>query len=162
MWCRSVCLTGGDPLSAATELEAVERRSRQRTVFLGQPAWLECGVRGRPAPSVSWLRDDQPLVLDPSRMTVLPSGALEVDHVLINDQAHYVCRAENEHGFVLGPRTRLTINTNYGERAVQCAGQCQQLIPPPVPGRTTALSPQHCVGSIVFFPACTPLSSIRQ
>ncbi|KAF0313218.1 Neogenin [Amphibalanus amphitrite] len=103
------------------ELESAGGRAAQQTVFLGQTARLECGVRGRPAPSISWLKDDQPLQLDTSRMTVLPSGALELDHAQMFDQADYVCRAENERGFVLGPRVRLGINTNYDEASEQAA-----------------------------------------
>ena len=125
--CLSVCLSVCMCLSASLcpqltrpclsipELKSLDRRSPPLTVFLGQTARFECGVHGRPRPSVSWLKDDQPLRVDPSRMLVLPSGALELDEVQMLDQGTYVCRAENARGFELGPRTELSVNTNFGE-----------------------------------------------
>ena len=35
---------------------------------------------------VSWIKDDQPLYLDETRMTILASGALEIEQVQLLDQ----------------------------------------------------------------------------
>ncbi|XP_037094900.1 neogenin-like, partial [Pollicipes pollicipes] len=118
--CQVTLPAGGILLSRTAslqlaELSAVGPRSAELTVFLGDTARFECGVRGRPPPDVTWLRDDQPLALDSSRMLVLPSGALELDEVQMQDAGAYVCRATNVRGFELGPRTQLRINVNFDE-----------------------------------------------
>lgn len=43
-------------------------------------------VQATPAAHVRWLKDDLPLNLDPARMIVLPSGALELEQVQLSDQ----------------------------------------------------------------------------
>jgi len=35
---------------------------------------------------VGWIKDDQPLFIDETRMAILPSGALELEQVQLIDQ----------------------------------------------------------------------------
>ncbi|XP_047487273.1 LOW QUALITY PROTEIN: neogenin-like [Penaeus chinensis] len=44
--------------------------------------------------SVSWFKDSQPLEVD-SRMTLLPSGALEIENVVSSDEGEYYCHASS-------------------------------------------------------------------
>jgi len=59
------------------------------TVYIGQKAHFSCYVDANPPPRIKWLKDERPLQIDDLRMTVLPSGALEIDEVIENDQASY-------------------------------------------------------------------------
>ena len=63
-------------------------------VFLGQTATFECRVSeesARHQPQISWLKDDQPLILD-HRMKIMPSGLLEITDVKISDtDSDYRC-----------------------------------------------------------------------
>lgn len=48
-----------------------------------------------PPAAITWLKNQQPLHLDETRMTILPSGALELDLVKFTDQGTYQCVAVN-------------------------------------------------------------------
>ena len=56
-------------------------------MFLGQTATFECRVSEESSihqPQITWLKDDQPLILD-HRMKIMPSGLLEITDVKISD-----------------------------------------------------------------------------
>ncbi|XP_011334024.1 neogenin isoform X6 [Ooceraea biroi] len=75
-------------------LPGFEREPQDTMVYAGQTAYLSCAL---PASSsllkIQWLKDEHPLVLDKNRMTILPSGALEIDNVQYNDVGSYRCNA---------------------------------------------------------------------
>lgn len=43
-------------------------------VYPSQTAHFTCHATGKPPPKVTWFKDDQPIIPDPSRMVILPSG----------------------------------------------------------------------------------------
>lgn len=59
------------------------------TVYVGQKAHFSCHVDAVPTPRIRWLKDERPLQIDDLRMTILPSGALEIDEVVESDQGSY-------------------------------------------------------------------------
>lgn len=59
------------------------------TVYEGQKAHFACHVVSSPPAKIRWLKDERPLQIDELRMTVLPSGALEIDEVTESDQGSY-------------------------------------------------------------------------
>lgn len=59
------------------------------TVYNGQKAYFACHVQASPPPKIKWLKDERPLQMDDLRMTILPSGALEIDEVQESDQGSY-------------------------------------------------------------------------
>ena len=61
-------------------------------VFQTQTAVFQCAMEQQTSLLVSWLKNDRPLRLD-HRMTVLPSGSLEITGVNIGDRAGYRCSA---------------------------------------------------------------------
>ncbi|XP_011252617.1 neogenin isoform X4 [Camponotus floridanus] len=75
-------------------LPGFEREPQDTMVYAGQIAYLNCAL---PASSsllkIQWLKDEHPLVLDQSRMTILPSGALEIENVQNPDVGSYRCNA---------------------------------------------------------------------
>lgn len=60
-------------------LPGFEREPQDTMVYAGQIAYLSCAL---PASSsllkIQWLKDEHPLVLDKNRMTILPSGTMNV------------------------------------------------------------------------------------
>lgn len=62
---------------------------RDLSVYPGQKAYFACRVQASPPPKIRWLKDERPLQLDELRMTILPSGALEIDEVIESDQGTY-------------------------------------------------------------------------
>ncbi|XP_055255516.1 hemicentin-2 isoform X3 [Moschus berezovskii] len=72
------------------------------TVELGRSALLACRATGRPLPTITWHRgDDQPLGPGVGSRTGWPdSGVLFFESVVPEDQALYVCEAQNVFGKV--------------------------------------------------------------
>ncbi|KAM9722140.1 hemicentin-2 isoform 3-T3 [Dama dama] len=72
------------------------------TVELGRSALLACRATGRPPPTITWRRgDDQPLGPRPGSRTGRPdSGVLFFESVVPEDQAPYICEAQNVFGKV--------------------------------------------------------------
>lgn len=60
-------------------------------VYPRQTAHFTCHATGKPPPKVTWFKDDQPIIPDPSRMVILPSGSLEIDEVQSSDTGSYRC-----------------------------------------------------------------------
>ena len=55
-------------------LSPLEQQPSSLRLFVGQTAHFACRVNGKPRPQVTWLKDQRPLVLDETRMLILPSG----------------------------------------------------------------------------------------
>lgn len=62
-------------------LSGFHQEPRDVTAYLHQKAYFACHVYGSPPPKIRWLKDERPLQIDELRMTILPSGALEIDEV---------------------------------------------------------------------------------
>lgn len=64
-------------------------------VYPGQIAYLSCTpLTPSSSLTIQWFKDEHPLLPD-DRMTILPSGALEIDDVNIQDIGSYSCNASN-------------------------------------------------------------------
>jgi hypothetical protein len=83
-----------------------EAEPSHAAVSLGQTAVFECRMQQPQASlsafeddwyNVSWLKDDQPLVLD-HRMKKMTSGMLEITDVRLSDRAAYRCNVTNVDG----------------------------------------------------------------
>lgn len=67
-------------------------------VVLGFPAVLHCEVEGIPVPTITWLKDNQPIVSS-SQLTYTQGGkALHVAAARGGDAGAYTCRANNPAG----------------------------------------------------------------
>lgn len=84
-------------------------------LFPGQTAYFPCSAFAIPSASVTWLKDQQPLQLDPSRMLVLPSGALEIDAVQTTDEGAYQCSALNAEKNRISSAGNLFVSLSYGK-----------------------------------------------
>ncbi|KAG1650913.1 Neogenin [Nymphon striatum] len=96
-------------------LPRFDEQPKNQDGFVGQTARFECVIPGSPPATVSWIKDGRPLVLDKSRMLVLPSGSLEIYPVEESDAGSYKCNASNVDRFKLSYSGKLTINHNYAE-----------------------------------------------
>ena len=67
-------------------------------MVLGFPAVLPCDVQGSPAPSITWLKDNQPIVSS-ARLTYTQGGqALRLAAAQGDSAGLYTCRASNPAG----------------------------------------------------------------
>ncbi|XP_025990804.2 neogenin isoform X6 [Solenopsis invicta] len=89
-------------------LPGFEREPQDTMVYTGQIAYLSCAL---PASSsllkIQWLKDERPLKLDENRMTILPSGALEIDDVQYHDIGSYRCNASGYGQYRLSNKAEL-------------------------------------------------------
>ncbi|XP_078035678.1 neogenin protein frazzled isoform X2 [Augochlora pura] len=94
-------------------LPGFEKEPQDTMVYPGQIAYLSCTLPSSSnSLSIQWLKDEHPLVLDDSRMTVLPSGALEIDDVNIQDIGSYRCNASSYGQYRLSNKAQLDLLTS--------------------------------------------------
>ena len=77
-----------------TELPETNHLFSEIDLNIGQTAYLKC-LTNQPENgvhySVEWLKDEQVLRIDESRMLSLPSGAIEIDEITKSDSGSYQC-----------------------------------------------------------------------
>ncbi|XP_076381173.1 neogenin protein frazzled isoform X7 [Megalopta genalis] len=94
-------------------LPGFEKEPQDTMVYPGQIAYLSCTLPSSSSSlSIQWLKDEHPLVLDDSRMTVLPSGALEIDDVNMQDIGSYRCNASSYGQYRLSNKAQLGLLTS--------------------------------------------------
>ncbi|XP_015602585.1 neogenin isoform X2 [Cephus cinctus] len=113
------CLASVDPFGAIlsrpasiilASLPGFEKEPQDTMVYPGQIAYLSCAVPSTSSSVViQWLKDEHPLLLDETRMTVLPSGALEIDEVQPQDVGSYRCNASGFGQFRLSNKAQLAL-----------------------------------------------------
>ncbi|XP_044002632.1 neogenin isoform X2 [Aphidius gifuensis] len=94
-------------------LPSFQREPQDTMVYSGQIAYLSCSL---PIQSnrvkINWLKDEHPLILDESRMAIMPSGALEIDEVKSHDVGSYRCNASGFNQFRLSNKAQLGLLTS--------------------------------------------------
>ncbi|NXK97014.1 HMCN1 protein, partial [Formicarius rufipectus] len=71
----------------------------ERAVVIHQPVTLQCIASGIPSPSITWLKDGQPVNAAGGNLRLESSGrALQLAQVLPHDAARYTCVATNAAG----------------------------------------------------------------
>ncbi|KAF5297558.1 hypothetical protein FQR65_LT09989 [Abscondita terminalis] len=88
-------------------------------VYIGQKAHFACHVQSLPPPRIRWLKDERPLQVDELRMTILPSGALEIDEVQDSDEGSYRCNASGLNSYRLSNKANLIISQNHEQSIVE-------------------------------------------
>ncbi|CAL4059823.1 unnamed protein product, partial [Meganyctiphanes norvegica] len=91
-------------------LPKFEEQPESMSVFEGERARFACSIKGTPSPTIIWYRNGHKLTLD-SRMTLLPSGALEIENVAALDEGKYYCMA------TLLDKTKTSSNANLEVKA---------------------------------------------
>lgn len=82
---------------------------QQREVVYGDTVRFVCQTRGKPAPSVMWLHNAQPLA--PSSRHRLNSRMLRISNVGPRDDGLYQCMAENGVGSSQASARLITVST---------------------------------------------------
>uniref|UniRef100_UPI00398EE55D hemicentin-1-like n=1 Tax=Pristiophorus japonicus TaxID=55135 RepID=UPI00398EE55D len=77
---------------------AIRASSPSLSVFINQPALLECVVLGSPRPSVTWRKDGNLLTPGSPRFDFLSEGSLRIHSVQVLDAGRYLCTASNAVG----------------------------------------------------------------
>uniref|UniRef100_A0A2S2PN96 Neogenin n=1 Tax=Schizaphis graminum TaxID=13262 RepID=A0A2S2PN96_SCHGA len=72
-------------------LSPFEKQPTDLRLLPGQTAHFSCVINSQPLPKITWFKDHSPLVIDRTRMTIFPSGALEIDYVQKEDNGAYRC-----------------------------------------------------------------------
>ncbi|XP_059849711.1 hemicentin-1-like [Hypanus sabinus] len=67
-------------------------------LILNETTQLRCETSGNPEPSISWLRDGQPITADNRRQLLDGGRILQIDSVQLSDSGGYLCIAENPAG----------------------------------------------------------------
>ncbi|XP_028840926.1 protein sidekick-1 isoform X2 [Denticeps clupeoides] len=73
------------------------------TVTEGTAATFTCQISGAPKPAITWNRDSQILAsgsIQIPRFTLLESGGLQINPVILQDTGHYTCYAANSEGTI--------------------------------------------------------------
>ncbi|TWW61140.1 Hemicentin-1 [Takifugu flavidus] len=81
-------------------LGATEQFMEEIAAVVNSTVVLHCDVTGQPTPAVSWLRDGQPVQLDPQHQISKDGTQLQLLSVQVSDMAGYLCVAENKVGTV--------------------------------------------------------------
>lgn len=113
--------------------------------MLGFPTVLACDVQGSPTPSITWLKDNQPIVSSPQLTYTLEGQALRLSSAQGGSAGLYTCRATNPAGTavkhyslsVLGKETfTQLINKSSLEKTCNDASVCSVLssVPPQIEG----------------------------
>ncbi|KTG07072.1 hypothetical protein cypCar_00042446, partial [Cyprinus carpio] len=92
------------------------------TVILGFPAVLHCEVEGIPLPTITWLKNNQPIVSSPQLTYTQGGQSLRVAAARGEDAGTYTCRATNPAG---------TVHRHHTLRV---------MVPPQIEGDSTTLS----------------------
>ncbi|XP_021962804.1 neogenin isoform X2 [Folsomia candida] len=96
----------------AASIVRFEEEPEDISIALGQTARFSCNAEGIPPPKISWIKDNQPLIMDDIRMSVLPSGSLEITKIRESDQGVYKCHVSNSDRQHISRTGRLVLNPN--------------------------------------------------
>ncbi|XP_054724817.1 neogenin-like isoform X2 [Uloborus diversus] len=96
-------------------LPRFDEQPQDVTVYPGQTAYFPCSIQGHPSAVIKWLKDDRLLRLEKDRITLLPSGALEITRVQTSDSGIYKCNASNVERHRISATGTLTVSLDYAE-----------------------------------------------
>ncbi|XP_051155099.1 neogenin isoform X3 [Leptopilina boulardi] len=91
-------------------LPGFDREPQSSIVNEGQVVYFSCSLSMFSKQiEIKWLKDEHTLMLDDTRMTILPSGALEIDDVRPQDAGSYMCNASGFGQYRLSNKGQLTM-----------------------------------------------------
>ncbi|KAK7084454.1 putative aminophospholipid-translocase, partial [Halocaridina rubra] len=99
-------------------LPKFEDQPEDMKVFEGERARFACAIDGKPPPTITWFKNSHLLELD-SRMTLLPSGALEIENVARTDEGKYYCRATSIDKTKVSQEANLEVKEGFALRDPQ-------------------------------------------
>lgn len=73
---------------------------KNREVFLGEAAVLECIGKGSPKPNITWTKNNKPIVLTKRHFLTAENQLLIITETSVNDSGSYECELTNRLGSV--------------------------------------------------------------
>ncbi|CAL8101211.1 unnamed protein product [Calicophoron daubneyi] len=86
---------------------------KSTSAAVGDIARLECEVSGHPSPRVIWIKNEIPIPTNGPRISIVSSGSLLFEHLLLSDEGHYECLVTNNVGSVLSSKAYLGVRNTY-------------------------------------------------
>ncbi|CAH8643500.1 unnamed protein product [Heterobilharzia americana] len=80
---------------------------------VGDVARMDCEVSGHPQPIVVWLKNEIPIRNTDKRITLVGTGSLLFEHLLLSDEGHYECLVSNQAGSVISSKAYLKVKNTY-------------------------------------------------
>lgn len=78
-----------------TELPETNNLFEEQQLYPGQTSYFKCLTSSGPSDlskyNIQWFKDDVPLTIDSTRMVLFPSGAIEIDELVVSDKGAYQC-----------------------------------------------------------------------
>lgn len=109
---------------------------------------LRCRVTDCPRPTISWLKDDQPLPQENKRLTIRNrstngnASVLRIRNVTVEDQGNYTCIAENPLGKLANATRQLVLDVRPGTSTTPANATLQPSITP-VQSQGTSTTPAN-------------------
>lgn len=77
------------------ELPETNNLFEEQQLYPGQTSYFKCLTSSGPSDlskyHIQWFKDDVPLTIDSTRMVLFPSGAIEIDELVVSDKGAYQC-----------------------------------------------------------------------
>lgn len=86
------------------------------SVVLGFPTVLPCDVEGSPTPSITWLKDNQPIVSSPQLTYTRGGQALRLGSAQGDSTGLYTCRATNPAGSAIKQYSLSVLGKKHSHR----------------------------------------------
>ncbi|KAA3681328.1 uncharacterized protein DEA37_0000218 [Paragonimus westermani] len=84
---------------------------KSASAAVGDVSQLDCEVSGYPQPTVIWTKNEVPIPTNGQRITVVGTGSIRFEHLLLSDEGHYECLATNNVGSVLSSKAYLRVKS---------------------------------------------------
>ncbi|KAF5405733.1 hypothetical protein PHET_00747 [Paragonimus heterotremus] len=97
---------------------------RSASAAVGDVSQLDCEVSGYPQPTVIWIKNEVPIPTNSQRITIVGTGSIRFEHLLLSDEGHYECLVTNHVGSVLSSKAYLKVkNTHSAPNIIDKATQ---------------------------------------
>uniref|UniRef100_A0A8D2KTM3 Hemicentin 1 n=1 Tax=Varanus komodoensis TaxID=61221 RepID=A0A8D2KTM3_VARKO len=73
----------------------IQRGARVMKVKVGYRIDIPCNAQGIPPPTITWLKDQNPLSVDGRQHSISADGTLSIANILLSDSGSYTCVASN-------------------------------------------------------------------
>lgn len=96
----------------------LNQEAQEISLFVGQTAYFKCmssqNIYDNKNYRIQWMKNNQQLRIDDTRMLILPSGALEIDELTTQDRGTYQCNVSYESFHRVSSKTNLNIRSPSG------------------------------------------------
>jgi neogenin len=106
------------PIIIITAKPEVNQEPKEMSLFVGQTVYFKCmssqNIFDNKNYRIQWMKNNQQLRIDDTRMLILPSGALEIDELTTQDRGIYQCNVSYENFHRTSSKINLSIKQPSG------------------------------------------------